>query len=155
MKKLGFWAAILGTLAAMSAIGLIVLIISFVQDTSTNERQILASGDIVYATESRRHNTFIEDTSPTTLLSHDFILTNTATGHVIHSRPSAAFSTNYTISNVHGSTIVVVDLDAGSYVIEFAPLESNGRFVWDHNMYSFWLSGCYFTCVFGFVMVSL
>jgi len=129
-KRFGKILTLLGLIIPASAVALVFVIISFVNNPIfTEPRDILENGSIVHIEESRTHQIFLEDRITPVLLSHDFAFVNTQTGERITSRPPMS-STTYTFGGVSGRLVALVDLDTGSYVIEFAPWGGSGDFVW-------------------------
>jgi len=133
-----------GGLSVVAAAFFIAMIISFVRDPIlTQPAEQLENGGIVYITESRTFQIFLEDNAPPTLNSHSFTFINTENQNRIYSRTTNRTSTYaigaVTINNVSvrgrfGRLVALVDLEEGSYIVEFSPWEGSGVFVWGFNL---------------------
>lgn len=124
-----------------------VIAVDFVRDVIiAPDRAIVQSGDIVVVDESRLHRIFVEAERLPPIGRHDFTLTNTVNGNVFHSRPVSGLSSfNYnnlvdigedgTRRFVSGTAVADINLEPGTYVIEFAPLPFGVDIVWDYNIF--------------------
>ena len=155
---------ITGTIAVTTVVIGITLLISFIRNPIfTMPPAQLDNGGIVYITESRTFNIYLEDTSPPYLRSHRFVFVNTETQARIYSRVPYRSST-YEIGVVRvnnvptrgrfGSQVAIVDLEAGRYAIEFEPWHGSGVFVWGFDMFGVSVRFAIQTVVLGIIFFA-
>jgi len=132
-------------LLALAVLALIVTagsFVIFIRDMFFKELSPpIVSGQIVNIETSRVHHIIIEDSSPSTLMSHAFIFTHTETGQRHYSfEPLGGYF--YAIRSVtasrersgdhFGHMVARVELEAGSYVVEFDQHQGTGHFLIGH-----------------------
>ncbi|MCL2236167.1 MAG: hypothetical protein FWB98_06990 [Defluviitaleaceae bacterium] len=90
----------------------------------------LESGEIITIERGGNFHIYFEDTAPPPHgMFHIFTFTNTSTGEVIRNQPRGEnWFVRYNIGNRQGERIATVELPAGQYILEFAPLQSSGIF---------------------------
>ena len=142
-----------GILAAIVLIPLIVTGVS-IWHMFTQPRVQLENGGQIHITASQTFEIFLEDSFPPTLNSYDFTFINTENQDRINSYAPTIVST-YSIGSVivngvpvrgrFGKLVALVDLEPGSYIIEYSPWEGSGVFVW-----GFYTTGGMFLLVAGF-----
>ena len=138
IKRMSIWGIILGVLTA-SALVTILLLTVLIDQEARQPRVRIENGSVIHIEESRTLHIYLEDTAPPTLDSHEFVFTNIDNQSRIYSYTpnfTRAYAQNGVIVNdipvsgTFGSLVAIVELEAGSYIIEYSVLEDSGVFVW-------------------------
>ena len=129
IKRLGLWSIILGVLS----FALLLLGINLAFNPPIGERVELTNGHILHVSHGGNNSIFHENISQSSLNRHDFTFTNIATGEVFHSTRQGLGSVTYGFGNISHSLVAHINLDAGSYLMEFEP-PPHGVFVWNSNL---------------------
>jgi len=133
-RKLRLWTFFFGILTAFTAYYMFNLTTDFAHDTTASDRQFLSSGDTVFVIDTGIYRVFLEDVLPPVPISYHFTFTNVITGNVVYSAPPREVETYY-ISGVNGVLVATAHLEAGRYVIEFAPWHGSGNFIWHNDIF--------------------
>ncbi|MCL2841738.1 MAG: hypothetical protein FWE05_13340 [Defluviitaleaceae bacterium] len=102
---------------------------------SDNRVMTLRNGDLLYVRTSGVQTIYIESRIPPQPFIHNFTLTNTYTNDVIHSVPSSGYTYSALTTSIFGGRfgerIATVNLDIGTYLLEFEPIQYSGDLMWN------------------------
>ena len=130
MKHLNRLLIASGTLMVVCIVIIVVISISLERDPIISQGPIqLINGEVVYITENRTFDIFIQDRSMPLLVRYDFSFINTDNQNIITSYTPTRFQLYE--REVHGifrRLVAEVDLVPGSYEIHFEPWEGSGIF---------------------------
>ena len=142
-KNYGMWIAIVAVLIAVALVVSVVLIIALHRAVS-QPRIPIENGVLVTKYASGTFHIFLEDSAPPTLNSHPFTFINTETQARVFSRPPTITRT-YSLNamtvggevrrGTFGRIVATVQLEAGTYIVEFPRIAGTGVFVWGNDVF--------------------
>ena len=141
-KNYGVWIALAAVFTAVVLAVFVFSLVALVRSVS-QPRIPIENGGLVTKYASGTFRIFLEDNMPPTLNSHPFTFTNTANQARITSQPPTrviTYSINSLIVNnevrrgTFGRLVATVELEAGTYIVEFPRWDGPGIFVWAGGM---------------------